>query len=284
MSVDRVWTLARRGARLARRIPGMDAALRRLRRYDPAYTRCRERLREVAREDAVLLCVYRAKNHRTVGALVAEAESAGIGCHLWALDRQVAPLSNWTRGVGPGTRTELLNRLWENGAKSDPVQVIVCDDDFVFSTGGLRELVLAVSYCDFGLAQPGHADHSFISHSFTRSETFTVARLTSWVDIGPAFVVRRPWIDRVLPFPPGYGMGWGLGLVWQRLRDEGCRLGIVDAISVQHLHPPYREYDRLPEARRVERLLRERGLQKTADAQACLQRWMCWQSVPKWIA
>jgi hypothetical protein len=158
----------------------------------------------------------------------------------------------------------------------------VCDDDFVFATGGVGELVLAAAYCDFGIAQPAHAGRSFISHAFTRSRPLTVARLTSWVDVGPAFVVRQPWIERVLPFPSDYGMGWGLGLVWRDLREEGCRLGIVDAIGVRHLKPTSGEYDRGPEAARVQRLLSERGLGQTADAQSCLQPWMCWEAAPKW--
>lgn len=231
-----------------------------------------------------MLCVYRAANRRPVAALVAESEAAGIASHLWALDSEVGELSRWTRGVGPGLRMELLNRLWEHGARSKPRQVVVCDDDFVFATGGVRELVLAAEYCDFGIAQAAHAGRSLVSHAFTRSRPLTVARLTSWVDIGPAFVVRHPWIERVLPFPSDYGMGWGLGLVWRELRDEGCRLGIVDAIGVRHLKPTSREYDHRPEAARVQRLLRERGLRRTADAQSCLQRWMCWESAPRWLA
>jgi hypothetical protein len=229
-----------------------------------------------------MLCVYRAANRESVRALVAQSEAAGIAPHLWALDAEVGELSRWTRGAGPGMRMELLNRLWEHGARSEPRQVVVCDDDFEFTTGGIRELVLAAEYCDFGIAQAAHAGRSFVSHAFTRSQPLTVARLTSWVDVGPAFVVRHPWIERVLPFPTDYGMGWGLGLVWRELRDEGCRLGIVDAIGVRHLKPTSLEYDRRPEAARVERLLRERGLHKTADAQSCLQRWMCWESAPRW--
>lgn len=280
---DRFATLLRRGIRVSRRVPGVAALTRRLRRYAPASLRCRMRLRGVEREPAAMLCVYRAKNARPVEALVAEANGAGISTHLWALDSKVDRLTRWTRGVGPGARMELLNRLWKHARPARPAQVLVCDDDFVFASGGLRELQLAAAYCGFGIAQPAHSSQSFVSHAFTRRQALTVARLTSWVDIGPAFIVSSPWLERVLPFPASYGMGWGLGLVWQGLRDEGCRLGIVDAISVEHLYPPYREYDREPEDKRVGRLLRQRGLAKTSDAQACLDRWMCWHAAPNWI-
>ena len=63
-----------------------------------------------------------------------------------------------------------------------------------------------------------------------------------------------------------FALGWGLGLVWQDLCGEGCRLGIVDAIGVRHLKPTSREYDRRPEAARVQRLLRERGLPQQAQS------------------
>jgi hypothetical protein len=275
--------LLRRGLRFGRRLPGVVAAISRLRRIAPSYLRCRRRLRDMPHESAALLCVYRAKNRGPVEALVAEANAAGIATHLWALDETVEGLARWTRGVGSGPRMQLLNRLWKHASRSRPAQVIVCDDDFVFASGGLRELQLAAAYCGFGIAQPAHAWESIVGHSFTRRRPLTVARLTSWVDIGPVFLVSGRWVDRVLPFPSGFGMGWGLGLVWQTLRDEGCRLGIVDAISVEHLYPPYREYDREPEAKRVDRLLRERGLDRTAEAQFCLQRWMCWQAEPKWL-
>lgn len=274
--------LLRRGVRFGHRYRVVAAAAGTLRSFAPGYLRWRRQARVTALPKAALLCVYRAKNREPVKALITEAESAGVHPHLWALDEEVEDLSRWTRGVGPGARMALLNRLWERARRSRPDQVVVCDDDFVFASGGLRELLLAAKYCGFGIAQPAHVSQSFVGHEFTRRKSFTVARLTSWVDIGPVFVVSGRWMDRVLPFPAGFGMGWGLGLVWQALRDEGCRLGIVDAIGIEHLYPPYREYDRRPEASRVERLLEERGIEKTSDAQACLASWMCWQVEPAW--
>src|SRR5262245_9014174 len=162
--LGRSLALLRRGGGIVRRIPGVDTVVQ-----SAAYLRCRTRLRGMVQEDTVMLCVYRAANRRAVGTLVAESEAAGIASHLWALDSEVAELSRWTRGVGPGMRMELLNRLWEHGARSKPRQVVVCDDDFVFATGGVRELVLAAEYCGFGIAQASHAGRSFISHAFTRS-------------------------------------------------------------------------------------------------------------------
>lgn len=202
--------------------------------------------------------------------------------HLWALDVMVDSLMPWTRGCGPGPRMELLNRLWKGAGDSSWRQVVVSDDDIVFTRGELRSLLDGCEQCGFDIAQPAHAIGSFAGRHFPRSRAFTIARLTSWVDVGPMVVISAPWLDRVLPFPEHAGMGWGLGLVWGQLHHEGCRLGILDGICVRHLYPPMLEYDMAPESRRVAGILHKLNLRSTTEAQHCLSRWMFWQPAPPW--
>jgi hypothetical protein len=253
-----------------------------LQRGDPAYVRARRLFRHRPPRRALLLCVYRAKNARFVTALAAQARQLGIEMRLWALDSVAPALAEWTYGAGPGPRMELLNRLWSGAAGPCWDRVAICDDDFVFTRGDLASLLDGCEVCGFDIAQPAHAVGSYAGRHFPRSRVFTIARLTSWVDVGPMFIVSGAWLKRVLPFPEQAGMGWGLGLIWGQLRHEGCRLGIVDGICVRHLFPPRLEYDNTPESTRVAGILRSLNLESTTQAQRCLSAWKFWQPGPPW--
>ncbi|HZS12400.1 MAG TPA: hypothetical protein VFA38_09120, partial [Nitrospirales bacterium] len=112
---------------------------------------------------------------------------------------------------------------------------------------------------------------------------WTRARTTTFVEVGPLVVISRPWIERVLPFPESYGMGWALDLAWTDLRAEGCRMGIVDAVTIRHLAPVGLDYDVCAERLRLERELQRRGLAQIADAHQTVQRWYPWRPLPPWI-
>ena len=262
---------------------GAYAAGRFLQKIDPAYRRAIRLFGERNVQGGTMLCVYRAKNWQLVETLAHEAEQAHLTVHLWALDTIADRLAQWTRGSGAGSRTELLNQLWitTNHRLSD--RVVVCDDDITFTRGGIQQLVNGSSYCGFQLAQPTHASGSYASHSFTRCQTFTIARLTNWVDIGPMFIVNGSWVDKVLPFPENFGMGWGLDLLWQQSREEGCRFGILDAICIQHLKRTSLEYELSPEYQRLSKLLDQFNLRSISEAQKCFSSWMFWQSRPNWL-
>jgi hypothetical protein len=251
---------------------------------DPAWLRVRRRFRRPPPGPVLLLCVYRAKNARRVVDLVSQARRLDAEIHLWALDAAADALAPWTRGCGAGVRMELLNRLWRRAGDSPRRQIVISDDDIVFTRGDLRSLLAACEQCGFDIAQPAHAIGSYAGRHFPRSRAFTIARLTSWVDVGPMVVISADWFDRVLPFPDRAGMGWGLGLVWGQLRHSGCRLGIVDGICVRHLYPPMLEYDTAPESLRVSEILHKLDLRSTTEAQQCFARWMFWQPAPPWQA
>lgn len=272
--------------RLARNLVdmlGVYAAGRLLQKFDPAYLRAARLFEKSKSQRAVMLCVYRSKNWRFVETLALEAEQAGITVYLWALDRIADRLNRWTRGAGPGPRTELLNRLWNTTDRKSWDRVMVCDDDIIFTRGSIQHLIEISIYCGFEIAQPAHAFGSHTSHPFTRCQNFTIARLTNWVDIGPVFVISGGWVDRVLPFPENYGMGWGLDLLWQRFREEGCRFGILDAVCIRHLERANLDYNPGPEYQRLSKLLKQFNLRTTSEAQQCLASWMPWQPIPRWL-
>jgi hypothetical protein len=247
--------------------------------------RARRLFERAARAPGALLCVYRARNGDGVRALVEQAERLRLRVALWALDGAVTALAPATAGVGPGLRTELLNRLWRVVREGAPRQVVVADDDVSFTHGSLAQLLEAAAVCGFGLAQPAQRWDSAWRHDITRKRALALARETTFVEIGPLFVVSHPWVARVLPFPDGFGMGWGLELVWRDLRREGCRLGVVDCVTVNQRPPEGgRAYDTSAEAERLRSLLRERSLASPADAQRTLRSWQVWQVRPPWPA
>jgi hypothetical protein len=237
------------------------------------------------RSSGALLCVYRERNREGVRALVEEARRLCLTVALWALDDTVPALASATVGAGPGLRMDLLNRLWQGVRDSAPHQVVVADDDVSFTHGSLAQLLEAVAVCGFGIAQPAQRWNGDGPHEITRERTLTLARETTFVEIGPLFVVTGSWISRVLPFPEGFGMGWGLELVWQDLLREGCRLGVVDCVTVNHpAAPGRREYDAGREAERLRSMLWERKLESPADAQRTLRSWRVWRARPPWVA
>jgi hypothetical protein len=231
-----------------------------------------------------LVCVYRERRTAVVERLVEDAAAVGLSVALWALDApsRSPRLAAATIGTGPGPRLALLNRLCATRAASVPGPLVLADDDVEFVRGGLGRLLGAVERCGFGIAQPAHAPGSHRSHSFTASRPLTLARETSFVEVGPLVVVAARWRTRVLPLPEEFAMGWGLDLVWHDLAREGCRLGIVDAVTIRHLAAPASQYERGPEAERLRALLLARNLRSVHALQRRLAAWRVWERRPAW--
>lgn len=250
---------------------------------DPTRLRLRE-FDSGAPRDAGLVCVYRNENSRTVAELVNQASDLGMAVALWALDSPSARLAERTVGCGPGSRLQLLNRLCSILPASAGGQLVVCDDDIRFERGGLRELLTLAKACHFGLAQPAHAPRSYVNHAITRARPLTLARVTTYVESGPVVVIGPEWRSRVVPFPEELGMGWGVDLVWSDLQKVGCRLGIVDGVSLRHLAPAARGYDVGPEAERLRTMMKIRGIKSMHAFQRTLGAWRIWQKEPPWRA
>lgn len=228
-----------------------------------------------------LVGVYRARNEHYVRHLSRPALKSGWTVAWWALDRVADELTDITVGVGAGTKFDLLNEILRRLDGSFE-WLVVSDDDLVFTRGDVAALQRRCSRAGLDLAQPGRADPG-VSHPITAARRLSRARRTSFVEIGPLFVVGPRWRDRILPFPPGWGMGWGLELDWFRLAEEGCVLGIVDSLPVRHEGMAGEDYDAEGEYERLLQLFEARGV-SWADVQLTLGTWRPWQPWPPWAS
>jgi hypothetical protein len=229
---------------------------------------------------AALVGVYRARNAHLVRELVAPALERGWQVAWWALDEVVGDLAPLTVGSGAGPRLALLNGVLERGAVRAG-WVVVSDDDVLFERGDVTRLVAVAERARLDLAQPARSDAG-VDHGITAFRRLSRARRTSFVEIGPVFVVGPRWRDRVLPFPAARGMGWGLELDWLELFREGCELGIVDAVRVRHEGERGEDYDDAGEIDRVHAELAALGYRGWSDVQVTLDTWRPWHRTPRW--
>jgi len=232
--------------------------------------------------------VYRARNRQLLERLVAPARASGATVALWALDDMVPPLAEVTVGTGPGPRFALLNEIVRRRPPPDDQYVVVVDDDIVLPTGVPRFVAIAAR-AGLDLAMPGHLPYSHYSHQITRRCRWAVARLTTYVEIGPALSISPRWRDRILPFPEDAGLGWGTEFAWTGLAADGCRLGIVDAAPLLHTVRPGRDYDHPAEMARLEQALRDHEVpdvgttrQRVESVQRVVATWPAWKRTPPW--
>lgn len=232
----------------------------------------------------LVTCIYRARNAPVVAAMLAPAIAAGWDVRLWALDEVEETLAPRTVGSGGGSKFDLLNELTGPSEDAETGWVVVADDDVSFENRGLVEFVETAEEARFGLAQPAHRLRSNISHRITWARPVSRARMTSFVEIGPVFAVAPDWRSRIIPFPSGIGMGWGLELDWADLRKEGCRLGIVDSVRMNHLAPVGGTYGFEAAAQELAELLERRGVPQWRGVRRTLATWRPWQPEPPWLA
>ncbi|MEV4419440.1 glycosyltransferase [Patulibacter sp. NPDC049589] len=120
--------------------------------------------------------------------------------------------------------------------------LLIVDDDVALGGGRVSWLDRFVGLCEaaeLDLAQPAHRRHGHAAWPVTRRVPGAVWRETTFVEIGPVTAIARRAADVLLPFPSGTGMGWGLDAHWAAVAAEhGWRLGIVDALPVDHSHAP----------------------------------------------
>jgi hypothetical protein len=199
---------------------------------------------------------------------------------LWALDDLDPQLAEHTIGQGRGTRLALLNRLYAHLQDDFTGWIVLADDDVVLSMGTLEQAVAVASRAGFGVCQPAHDAASRRSHRVNEAHALSIARLTTFVEVGPMVCVAPHWRRRIFPMPERYSMGPGLEIEWMGLRDEGCLLGVVDAVRMSHQGMPGSEYD-LDESSakfRAEMLVRggrRKALRTTAT-------WRVWRKRPPW--
>lgn len=228
---------------------------------------------------ASLVGIYRARNADRVRRIVQPALDEGWTVAWWALDEVVDDLADVTFGCGPGVKLPLVNGVLRASGRSE--WLVVSDDDLAFDRGDVVQLVSLCARAGLDLAQPARTD-PFVDHGITTARRLSVARRTSFVEIGPVFAVGPGWRERIVPFPEERGMGWGLELEWHELHREGCALGIVDAVRVRHEGGRGEDYDYRAEAHRVHAELEERGFDGWQDVQLTVDTWRPWQRSPAW--
>jgi hypothetical protein len=225
------------------------------------------------------------RNAHLLRGIVGQAQAAGISVLLWGLDGVVPGMEALTHGDGPGTRSALLSGLASEARDNGARQVIICDDDVEFVVGSLGDLVEVSVQCGFAMSQPAHTWDSNFSYTFTAGRPAILARWTDFVEIGPVLLVAEHFLDRVLPFPEGAGMGWGLEAEWSRLRTAEDRFGIVDYIRMRHLGSIGADYSAMAEeTRRLAKSLGQIGRSDLKELCRTRGRWMPWRSRPGWVA
>jgi hypothetical protein len=231
--------------------------------------------------DAVIVGVYRQRNAAHVRRLLEPALDASWMTGWWALDRIAPELSHVTVGTGPGLKLPLLNRTLEAIDASAPWTVLA-DDDMQFRRGDAVQLVQLCERARLDLAQPARAPGTHRSHGLTTRIGWSRARTTDFVESGPLVVVGPRFRERILPLPDERGMGWGVELDWFDLLDDGCALGIVDAVTIEHLEDLGQDYD--PTDLHVQLLheLAAHGHPEWQGMRTTLQVWRPWQRSPPW--
>ena len=120
--------------------------------------------------------------------------------------------------------------------------VLILDDDIVLPANFLD---LFIYFCHRERLQLAMPAHRFLSHKiFTATERHwaSVARLTSFVEIGPLTLLHSSLFAALIPFP-SLRFAWGLDVLWsQEAKRLGWRLGVVDAVPIRHLRPVGQSY------------------------------------------
>jgi hypothetical protein len=235
-------------------------------------------------QNVLVCCVYRAANVPIVSQLLEQPLSRGWDVRLWGLDRVDPDLAAHTVGTGPGAKFPLLNELVNRAELGRYDWLVVADDDLVFRRGSIEDLLVMAELAGLDLVQPAHTELSHRAHAISVRRPLALARRTTFVEIGPVFAVRRPWISKVVPFPEEHFMGWGLELDWYDLERAGARLGIVDAVSIRHLQPVGAGYAKGEQLERLLTLLDQRSLGSLADIQRTVSVWRPWQVAPPWTS
>jgi GT2 family glycosyltransferase len=154
------------------------------------------------------------------------------------LERSRHEVELHTGPPGDAGKFENLNRLLAAHPAAGHDWLLVIDDDIELPRGFLDRLVFLCERFSFALAQPAHRLRSHAAWSVTRRRPGSVARETSFVEIGPVTAFSSVTFGTLLPFPE-LRMGWGLDVHWAALaREHGWRCGVLDAVAIRHLATP----------------------------------------------
>lgn len=123
------------------------------------------------------------------------------------------------------------------------------------------------------IAGPAQRAKSHASYFMTRRRYDSLVRETTYVEVGPITAFHRDTFADTLPLP-NLRYGWGLDLTWPMLaRRRGWRIGIVDAVPIEHLNPVAATYDISAAVAEAQDYMEEHGF---------ISREECWQTLRKW--
>lgn len=112
--------------------------------------------------------------------------------------------------------------------------LLVVDDDVRLPDGFLDGFVFLAERFALRIAQPAHRARSHAAWKVMRRRAAVVARETVFVESGPLVGFHSSTFGRLLPFPP-LRAGWGIDHRWSAIaREQGWRIGVLDAIPVHH--------------------------------------------------
>jgi hypothetical protein len=237
----------------------------------------------VAPAGAAIVGIYRQQNADHVARLLEPAREAGWAAAWWALDSRSPLLDDVTVGEGAGLKLPLLNETLRRLGSAAP-WTIVSDDDLAFRKGDVVRLVKACENGGLDLAQPARAPGTERSHGITAAIHWSRMRLTTFVESGPIVAIGPRCRDRILPLPDERGMGWGVEIDWFDLARNGCRLGIVDGVLIEHLGRRAEHYDDTEIRRRLLAELESRGHPLWDGMRNTIAVWRPWQRTPPWSA
>ena len=225
--------------------------------------------------------IYRHDNAHHVNRLLEPALADGWQTAWWALDATHPDLDGVTVGEGPGLKLPLLNQTLSRLGPAEP-WTVVSDDDLSFRKGDVVRFVRLCQRAGFDLAQPARARGTESGgHPITTKFRVSRARTTTFIESGPLFAVGPRCRDRIFPFPGERGLGWGVEIDWYGLAVAGCRLGIVDGVTMQHLGE--RAYDDTEMLRSMLEELDARGHPQWAGMRNTLEVWRPWQPRAPWL-
>jgi hypothetical protein len=167
----------------------------------------------------------------------------------------------------------LINSLLNEEPLERYEYVVICDDDIRLPGGFLDRFLALQKKHDFALAQPARTHNSYLDHPIVEQVDGLEARCTRFVEIGPVVSFRRDFLPLVFPFDETAPMGWGLDLVWPvRAQRQGLRLGIIDAVPVDHsLRAPAAHYDLTESLRLMDEYLAKTDHLPKAEAFSVLE-------------
>ena len=171
-----------------------------------------------------------------------------------------------TVDMGAAGRFEHLNDLLAANPPAGYDWLLVLDDDVVLPRGFLDRFLLCAEAAGLQLAQPAHRRHSHAAWPVTHRRPGGAVRESHFAEIGPVTAFAAATHDALLPFPP-LRMGWGLDAHWGALaREQGWRVGIVDATPILHATPVGGGYDRAEAVAEARAFLASRPYVTRAEA------------------